>query len=122
MIFLDLHKAHDALDRYRCLEILEGYGVGPQYRRLLQTYWRRLTMLARAGGYYGTALQGACGVMQVDPLSPTIFNVVVDAVVRNWVTVVVAVAEEWGGHIKEGMHQAALFYADNDMVASSYPC
>ena len=29
MIFLDLHKAYDALDRSRCLEILEGYGVGP---------------------------------------------------------------------------------------------
>ena len=28
MIFLDLHKAYDALDRSRCLEILEGYGVG----------------------------------------------------------------------------------------------
>ena len=24
VIFLDLHKAHDALDRSRCLEILEG--------------------------------------------------------------------------------------------------
>ena len=29
VIFLDLHKKHDALDRYRCLEILEGYSVGP---------------------------------------------------------------------------------------------
>ena len=29
VIFLDLHKAYDALDRSRCLEILEGYGVGP---------------------------------------------------------------------------------------------
>ena len=28
-IFLDLHKSYDALDRSRCLEILEGYGVGP---------------------------------------------------------------------------------------------
>ena len=27
MIFLELHKAYDALDRSRCLEILEGYGV-----------------------------------------------------------------------------------------------
>ena len=51
VIFLDLHKAYDALDRSRYLEILEGLGVGPQARRLLQKYWRRLTMVARAGGY-----------------------------------------------------------------------
>ena len=54
VIFLDLHKAYDALDRSRCLEILEGYDVGPQARRLLQTYWRQLTMVARVGGYYKT--------------------------------------------------------------------
>ena len=29
MIFLDLHKEYDALERSRCLEILEGYRVGP---------------------------------------------------------------------------------------------
>ena len=56
VISLDLHKDYDALNRSRCVEILEGYGVGPRSRRLLQTYWRRLTMLARAGGYYGTEL------------------------------------------------------------------
>ena len=32
VIFLDLHKAYDALDRSRCLEILERYGIGPQAR------------------------------------------------------------------------------------------
>ena len=58
MIFLDLTKAYDALNRSRCLEIMEGYGVGPNARRLLTTYWRRLTMVARAGGYYGTFLGG----------------------------------------------------------------
>ena len=31
-------------------------------------------------------------------LPPTIFNVVVDAVVRNWVTVVIAGVEERGKH------------------------
>ena len=47
VIFLDLTKEYDALDRSRCLGILEGYGVGPGARRLLQNYWRRLTTSRR---------------------------------------------------------------------------
>ena len=85
VIFLDLTKAYNALDRSRCLEILEGYGVGPRARRFLKTHWRRLTMVARAGGYYGEYFQGERGVTKGDPLSPTIFNVVAEAVVRHWV-------------------------------------
>ena len=57
MIFLDLTKAYDALDRSKCLEILEGYG--PSTRRLLTTYWGRLTMVPRAGGCYVEAFKGA---------------------------------------------------------------
>ena len=58
---------------------------------------------------------------QGEPLSPTIFNVVVDVVVRHWVTLAVEEAETWGGRWGEGRHQAALFYADDGMVASSDP-
>ena len=121
MIFLDLTKVYEALDRSRCLEILEGYGVGPSARRLLTTYWRRLTMVARAGGYYGKALKGERGVTQDDPLYPTIFNVVVDAVVRNWVNGLVDEAEEKGKMGREGRHQSAVFYADDGIVVSSDP-
>ena len=96
VIFLDLHKAYGALDRSRCLEILDGYGVGTQARGLLKTYWRRLTMVARAGRYYRTAFGGERGVTKGDPLSPTIFNVVVDVVVQHWVTGVIAEAEAQG--------------------------
>ena len=79
-------------------------------------------MVARAGGYYGTAFQGARGVTQGYPLSPTIFNVVVGTVVQNWGPVVIAGAEERGKRGQEGRHQAALFYADDGMVALSYLC
>ena len=58
---------------------------------------------------------------QGDPLSPTIFNVVVDAVVRHWVTLAAKEAETRGELGREGRHQAALFYADDGMVASSDP-
>ena len=96
MIFLDLHKEYEALDRSMYLEILEGYGVSPKARRLLTTYWHRLTMVKRAGGYYRTALGGERGVTQGDPLSPTIFNVVVDAVIWHWVHRVVEEVEAQG--------------------------
>ena len=61
------------------------------------------------------------GVTQCDLMSPTIFNVVLDAVIRHWVTGVIADAEELGKLGKEGRHQAALFYADDGMVALSDP-
>ena len=64
--------------------------------RLLREYWNKPKMVARAGGYYGTGFKGERGVTQGDPLSPTIFNVVVDAVVRHWVTLAVTEAETRG--------------------------
>ena len=48
-MFLDLHKAYNAMARYRCLEILEVYGVGIQDLRVLWRYWDRLVMVAWAG-------------------------------------------------------------------------
>ena len=53
-------------------------------------------MVARGGGYYRTGFKGTRGVTQGDPMSPTIFNVVVDAVVCHWVTLAVEEAEKRG--------------------------
>ena len=52
---------------------------------------------------------------------PNIFNVVVDAVVRHWVTMALEESEKSGERGNEGRHQAALFYADDGMVALSDP-
>ena len=120
MIFLDLTKAYDALDRSRCLGILEGYGVGPGARRLLRNYWRRLTMAARSGGYYGAAFKGERRVTQGNPLSPTLFNVVVDAVVRHCLEDLQAAKEEKDVEGGEG-HFSAVFYADDGMVGATDP-
>ena len=76
-------------------------------------------MVARVGEYYRSAFKGDQGVTQGDPVSPTIFNVVVDAVARHWLAVMVEVAEEQGDRGQEGRHQNSLFYADDDRVASS---
>ena len=78
-------------------------------------------MVARAGGYYEAVFKGDRGVMQRDPLSPTIFNVVVDVVVRHWVSVMVEGAEERGKRGQEGRHHNALFFIGDGIVVSSDP-
>ena len=77
-------------------------------------------MVARAGGYFTPTFQGYCGVTQGKPLSRLVFNVVVDDVIRHWVTVVLpteAVIEGLGETIQE---LAAFFYADDGLVM--LPC
>ena len=51
-------------------------------------------MVVRAGGYYVAPFRGEIGVTQGDRLLPTIFNVVVDAVVFHWESLLVAEQEE----------------------------
>ena len=50
-------------------------------------------------GYSRAEFKGFQGVNQVDPLSPTIFNVVVDAVVRHWILLVTDVALSQDGWV-----------------------
>ena len=59
-------------------------------------------MVAHSVGYYGTVLQRFQGVTQGYPLSPNIFNVVVNAVVRYWITVLVERAGGQDGRGWEG--------------------
>ena len=47
-------------------------------------------MVAKSGIYFGYPFKVQSGMTQGYLLSPTIFNVVVDAVLRHWVTVLTA--------------------------------
>ena len=75
--------------------------MGPQYCRILWTYWDQLRMVVKAGRYYGKEFQGFRGVIQGEPLSPNIFNVVLDAVVQHWVEEMAESADGQGGRGQE---------------------
>ena len=120
-IFLDLCNAFDALDREHYLDILTVYKLEPRTISILQTYWFRLQMVAKVGGHYGPAFQSHHEITHADSLSPIIFNMVVEAVIQHWVTVVVPPQE---GTRREGLGMSvqalsSIFYADDRLVAST---
>jgi Reverse transcriptase (RNA-dependent DNA polymerase) len=83
MIYLDLKKAYDTLDRDQTLSLLQQYGVGNNICTIIQTVWNKDAMIPRQKQYFGQPFKEDCGVLQEDIISPTIFNIVVDAVIRE---------------------------------------
>jgi hypothetical protein len=63
--------------------VLEGYGAGPRMIHPIRGFWRNTIMVCRAAGNYGTAFKAGRGVMQGGGLSARLFNIMVDAVVRE---------------------------------------
>jgi hypothetical protein len=108
-IFLDLTKAYDSVDRTRTMQILAGYGVGPSLRRLIQVVWDREILVPKSAGYFGAPFHADRGVRQGDVISPIIFNIIVDCVIREW-------------HRFMGESSAFIkFYADDGNLAGVTP-
>ncbi len=118
-VFLDLRKAFDAMDREQCIMVLEGYGAGPRMIRSIRGFWRDAIMVCRVAGNYGMAFKASRGVTQGGPLSARLFNIIVDAVVRDWMQQL-RVDEDY----KEKEFAAymatffAIFYVDDAYLAS----
>ena len=55
MVFLDLKKAYDMLDRFWAMEVLKEYSVGNNLCRIIESQGDM--MVPRQGGYYGRPLQ-----------------------------------------------------------------
>jgi hypothetical protein len=118
-VFLDLKKAFDSTDRERCLLILEGYGVGPRMIRLIRNYWRNAVLVCQASGNYGSPFCAGHGVTQGGPLSTKLFNILVDAVAREWVRQLWEESELEEAVITELITAFfAIFYVDNAYLAS----
>ena len=119
-IFLDLGKAYDTVDRERLLEILEGYGVGPNTLGLLKFYWENQRCVAKAGKYHGDIFVPYRGATQGSVVSPTLFNVLVDAVVRKWLADVMddMTAANTGFKGDDVGRLSSLFYADDGANSS----
>ena len=63
---------------------MAAYGVGPKLLALQKQSWETATLVCRAGGNYGEPFGAEKGHHSGGPLSSLMFNVCVNAVVREW--------------------------------------
>jgi hypothetical protein len=90
--------------------------------RLIRGYWRDAIMVCRAAGYYGQPFTAGRGVTQGGPLSAKLFNIVVDAVVREWMVQLRQDGDYDDGMVEEFMATFfAIFYVDDAYLASRDP-
>jgi hypothetical protein len=117
-IFIDLKKVYDTLDRERTLEILERYSMGALTLQLLRQFWDRQLVVAKQGRHFGVAFPATRGVTQGDIVSPTIFNIVVDAIVRHWLIFVLDDGSGVNGFGRTVREELMLFYANDGLLAA----
>jgi len=122
-VFIDLKKVY-AMDRERCILILERDGAGPNMRRHICNFWDEATNVCRASGNYGTPFKASRGVTQGGPLSAKLFNIMVNAVVREWMRLLreeleMEMEEEELDEMMETLF--AIFYVDDVYIALRDP-
>ena len=77
LVFLDLWKVYDTVDRDFLIRTLEGYGAGPRMCGILETFGEYQQVVLSQNGFHGPALPSTRGTMQGRLVSPTLFNVMV---------------------------------------------
>ena len=89
LVFLDLRKAYDTVDQERLIITLEGHGAGPCLCGLLETFWGHQQVMPRHNGFHGPEFPVTRGTTQVRLVSPALFNVLVDNVIRTCIAMTV---------------------------------
>jgi hypothetical protein len=88
--------------------------------RLLRNFWDSLVVVARQQGYYSRPIASERGTnTQGDIVSPTIFNIVVDAVVRAWYHSTTPTKNNLRGEQTLWSIPEAIFYADDGNLYST---
>ena len=77
------------MDQEHPLTKMEGYGAGPRLCEILETLWFLYQVLQRYNGFHRTTFQPTRGTTQGSLVFLTLFNMLVDNVIRTWMAMTV---------------------------------
>ena len=72
------------IDRKHVVEILQDPWTEFKAPQLIVKFWAGMELCDKACEYFGRLFKANRHAIQVVPLSPIIFNLMVDAVIRTW--------------------------------------
>ena len=98
------------------MEIMPGYGIGERMARLITHYWDNLMFVLKAKRFLGTPFGTGRGFMQGDLVSPIIFNIAADVVVRATLEVVCGPQESQHGMGWAAGERKLIFYAEDGRI------
>ena len=81
--FMDLEKAYDRVDRKALWEVLQIYGIGGKLLRAVKSFYESSRACVRIGGGESEWFEVKVGLRQGCVMSPWLFNVYMDGVVRE---------------------------------------
>ena len=119
LVFLDLRKAYNTVDRDRLFSTLEAYGAVPHMCGLLETFWDFHQVVPRQNGFRKPAFPVTRGTMQCVIVYLTLFNVVVHNAIITWLYMTVEDQKVAQDRLGETIRRCVLFfYADDGMIGS----
>ncbi len=113
MCFVDFASAFDPVDKDSLWRIMAAGGIHPKLLRLIKAYYSSTKMKVRASGSDSLPFEIHSGVRQGCALSPTLFNYIIDWILRQ------ALQDYPGVPVGATVHVSDLAYADDIVILSS---
>ncbi|KAL4083606.1 hypothetical protein QTP88_028922 [Uroleucon formosanum] len=107
LLFVDFKAAYDSINRDKLWEVMDSLGIPAKLTRLIKSCTYNSKSKISFGGELSEEFQVTTGLRQGDALSPALFNIALESVMRA------VISQAKGIEIKDNQHLTAVAYADD---------